>query len=101
MNLKSTSDQVKIGVVSGVLSSTESQSEESERFHFLLIPLDSNTYDPVKTRLLKSQAKAQEPTNHIISGFILWLLLMTLRISSFHWIISISHKWNQEKMEPF
>ena len=29
----------KIGVVSGVINSTESESEESERFHFLPIPL--------------------------------------------------------------
>ena len=29
----------KIGVVSGVISSTESESEESERFHFLPIPV--------------------------------------------------------------
>ena len=28
-----------IGVVSGVIGATESKSEESERFHFLLIPL--------------------------------------------------------------
>ena len=38
---KSASDPVKIenGVVSGVISSTESESEESEWFHFLPIPL--------------------------------------------------------------
>ena len=35
---KSSSDPVKIGVVSGAISSTESKSEESERFHVLLIP---------------------------------------------------------------
>ena len=29
----------KIGVVSGVIKATESESEESERFHFLPTPL--------------------------------------------------------------
>ena len=33
----------KIGVVSGVIRSTESESEESERFHFLPIPLMTPT----------------------------------------------------------
>ena len=37
---------------------------------------DSDAYDPVKTRLLESQAEAEEPTNHN-AGFILWLPLMT------------------------
>ena len=31
--------KIKIGVISGVIGTTESKSEESERFHFLLIPL--------------------------------------------------------------
>ena len=33
------SDRVGVGVVSGVISATESESEESERFHFLPTPL--------------------------------------------------------------
>ena len=37
---------------------------------------DSDAYDPVKTRLLKSQAEAKEPTNHN-AGFILWIRLTT------------------------
>ena len=40
----------KIGVVRGVIGSTESESEESERFHFLPTPLRS-AYKLVKTRL--------------------------------------------------
>ena len=39
----STSDLVKIGVVNEVTSSTESELEESEWFHFLLIPLMTPT----------------------------------------------------------
>ena len=31
--------KIKIGVVSGVIRATESESEESERFHFLPTPL--------------------------------------------------------------
>ena len=34
-----TSENKKIGVVSGVISSMESELEESERFHFLPTPL--------------------------------------------------------------
>ena len=37
---------------------------------------DSDTYDPVKTRLSESQAEAEEPTNHN-ARCILWLLLTT------------------------
>ena len=36
---------------------------------------DYDAYDPVKTRLLESQAEGQEPTNHN-TGFILWLWLL-------------------------
>ena len=44
----------KIGVVNGVISATESELEESERFHRL-----RSAYDPVKTRLLESEAEAE------------------------------------------
>ena len=37
---------------------------------------DSDAYDPVKTRLSKSQAEAEEPTNHN-AGFVLWPPLTT------------------------
>ena len=48
----------KIGVVSGVIGSTESESEESEGFHFLPTPLRS-AYKLVKTRLSESEAKGK------------------------------------------
>ena len=44
-------DLVKIGVVSRVISSTESELEESEHFHSSNSVYDSVTYDSVKTRL--------------------------------------------------
>ena len=99
---KSASDLVKIeiGVVSGVISSTESESEESERFHFLPIPLLTPTaYDPVKTRLSESQAEAEgKRKNHPITkrGF-----RLRLRQSSYRWIISIRVVRNRKKMELF
>ena len=53
----------KIGVVSRVISATESDSEESERFHFfrlrLLLRRLCSAYDQVKTRLLESEAEAE------------------------------------------
>ena len=55
--------KLKIGVVSGVITSTESESEESEHFHFFDSVYDSVAYDPVKTRLSESEAEAKEPTN--------------------------------------
>ena len=42
----------------------ESESEESERFHFLPIPLDSVAYVLMKTSLSELEAEAEEPTNH-------------------------------------
>ena len=53
----------KIGVAS-VISSTESESEEWERFHFLSDSVyDCVAYDPVKTRLSETEAEAEEPAN--------------------------------------
>ena len=50
----------------------ESESEESERFYFLSeSAYDSDAYDPVKTRMLESQA---EPTNHNASSQAFWLV---------------------------
>ena len=44
---------------------TESESEESERFHFFRFRLlgDSAAYDPVKTRLSETGAEGGEPAN--------------------------------------
>ena len=77
----------KIGVVSRVISPTESESEESERFHSFRLRLrlrvyDSVAYDPVTTRLSESEAEAQELTNckpgiKHCHWFILPLLLAT------------------------
>ena len=39
LRLVFTSDEVGVGIVSGVARETESESEESASFHFLLIPL--------------------------------------------------------------
>ena len=65
-----TSDGVGVGIVSGVvralmtLSSTESESEESERFHFLPTTLMSpslrSAYDLVKTRLSESDCRKRK-----------------------------------------
>ena len=53
-----TSDRV--GVVSGVISAKESESEESERFLFFSdSAYDSIAYDLVKTKLSESEAEAE------------------------------------------
>ena len=58
----------KIVVVSAVISSTESESEESERFHFLatllITPLLRSAYDLVKAKLSESEAEAEGEVNH-------------------------------------
>ena len=58
-----TLSKLKIGVVSGVISATESESEESERFHFFRLRLQfrrlRSAYDLVKTRLSDSEAEAE------------------------------------------
>ena len=43
------------------MSSTESESEKSERFHSS--DCDSVAYYPVKTKLSESEAEAEEPKN--------------------------------------
>ena len=48
----------------GVISATESESEESEHFHFLRFRYDSIVNDAVKTTLLELEAETEEPTNH-------------------------------------
>ena len=55
-----TSDRVGVGVVSGVISAKESESEESERFLFFSdSAYDSIAYDLVKTKLSESEAEAE------------------------------------------
>ena len=55
----------KIRVVIGVISSTESESDESERFHSFRFRLRLRRfYDTVKTRLSKSEVVAEDPTNY-------------------------------------
>ena len=49
-----------VGVVSGVISAKESESEESERFLFFSdSAYDSIAYDLVKTKLSESEAEAE------------------------------------------
>ena len=54
--------KIKIGVVSGVIRATESESKESVRFHFLPTPLTTPSLrsadDLVKTRLSESESEA-------------------------------------------
>ena len=47
------------GVVSGVIRATDSDSEESERFHFFRLRRLRSAYDLVKTRLSESEAEAE------------------------------------------
>ena len=66
----------KIEVVSGVISSTESESEESECFHFFRFRLRlRRLYDLVKTRLLESEAEAEEPANRYVYSNFSWPIL--------------------------
>ena len=57
------SDGVGVGVVGGVISATESELEESERFHFFRLRLRllrlRFASDLVKTRLSESEAAAE------------------------------------------
>ena len=46
-------------VVNRVISATQLELEELERFHFLLTPLMSAVCDLVKTRLSKSETEAE------------------------------------------
>ena len=45
------------------MSSTELESQESERFHSSDSVHDSVAYDPMKTKLSDSEAEAEEPAN--------------------------------------
>jgi len=58
----------KVGVVSRVISSTESESEESEHF----LTSDSVYYsvvcDPVKIGLAELEAEVEEPTSHKVQN---------------------------------
>ena len=47
------------GVVSGVIRATESDSEESERFHFFRLRRLRSAYDLLKTWLSESEAEAE------------------------------------------
>ena len=94
----------KIGVASGVISSTESESEELERFHSVPILLMTPTLmTPWKLSCRsgsQAEAEAQEPTNHN-ARFILRLPLTTPTI-----YFSLDHKHrnrkrNRKKIEPF
>ena len=69
--------KLKIGVVSRVISSTESESEESERFHFRRFRLQLRRLWSSETRLSKSEAEAEEPANRKA-----WNRTMSLAYSS-------------------
>ena len=56
------SDRVGVGVVSGVISATESESEESERFYFfrlLRLRRLRSAYNLEKTRSSESEAQVE------------------------------------------
>ena len=74
---KSSSDPVKIGVVSGAISSTESKSEESERFHVLLIP----RMTPTLLILWKLNCRSRKSRHRDWLGFPLLLLTLTIQFS--------------------
>ena len=76
---------------SGVMNSTESESEELDRFHFSSdSAYDSVAYDPVKTRF---RCRKQKPKGKPVTMLVLRRALRVLpfclgpRQSSFHWII--------------
>ena len=84
------------------MSSTESESEESERF---LISSDSGydsvAYDPVKTRLSELEAEVEAPANRKAGvehchWFILPLLLATPTMQ-----FSLDHKRRTHKQSQF
>ena len=59
-----TSRKSEIGVISGVIISTESETEESDVSISSDSVYDSVAYDPMNTTLSESEAEAQEPTNN-------------------------------------
>ena len=76
---------------------TESESEESERFHFFQLRLRlrrlCSTYDLVKTRLLES-AEVEGLTNHNAHPRLCdWLVLLLLLRTPTIWF-SLDHKQN-------
>ena len=85
--------QLFIGVVSGVISSPESESEESERFHFfrfLLRPRrlwsSENWVVGVESRSGRPN-QSQGPESNIVIG-LFFRLCLRLRQCSFHLIVS-------------
>ena len=88
-----------MGVVSRVISATESGSEESEGFHFFRLRSRlrrlRSAYDLVKTRLSESEAEAERINQsqctfpRFVIGLVLLLLLPTPTI----WF-SLDHKRN-------
>ena len=64
----------KIRVVSGVISSTESESKESGRFQFFRFRLRVRRLRSSETRLSESEAETEEPTNYKAWNRTLWLV---------------------------
>ena len=80
-------------VISRVISSTESESEESERFHFLPIPLMTPSLKiswKLDCRSRKQKWKTQPITRPKSNTVIGWFFRFCLRLQqcSFHYIIS-------------
>ena len=82
-----------IGVVSGVISSTESESEESERFHFFRFRLrlrrlwsSENWVVGVGSRSGRTN-QSQGPESNIVIG-LFFRFCLRLRQCSFHLIVS-------------
>ena len=99
LRLVFTNDGVGVGVVSGVIRLMESESEESERFHFLPTPF---TTPSLAFRLWSSENhivgvgsrsgridQSQCTFPHFVIGLVLQLPLLTPTI----WF-SLDHKWN-------
>ena len=62
----------QIGIVSGVISSKELESNQNVSISSDSV-YDSVAYDPVKTRLSESEAEAEKPANRKIQSQTLWL----------------------------
>ena len=80
--------KLKIGVITGVISSTESESEELERFHFLRfrLRLRENYIVGVGSRSGRTN-QSQGSESSIVVG-LFFRFCFQLRQFSFHWIIS-------------
>ena len=61
--------KIKLGVVSGVISATELESEESERFHFLPTPLTTpiTMHVPTLCNWFGSSASASDSDNLVFT----------------------------------